>query len=207
MKLLTTMLLLSSLVFSTTEIYDLKSDGKQIGALSVKTKTLSNKQREYKTHLKIAVDSFLVTYQYEYREDAIFDKKGLLRFKVEEIEDGEKKSMRAKREDNKLLFTNGKEILLTQIDVTPFDMNDETRYYKSDVKKFTLKSFDGLTGKLIEEMYEEVESEKIDAQIYKVIEKRTSLNNEVEKFYISEDGELRKIVGEDYEMILRPQAK
>ena len=207
MKLLTTMLLLSSLAFATTEIYDLKYDGKQIGALSVKTKILANKQREYRTHLKIAVDSLLVTYQYEYREDAIFDKKGLLPFKVEEIEDGKKKSMRAKREDNKLLFTNGKEIFFTQIDVTPFDMNDETRYYKSDIKKFTLKSFDGLTGKLIEEMYEEVESEKIDAQIYKVIEKRTSLNNKIEKFYISEDGALRKVVGEDYEMILRPQAK
>ena len=207
MKILTILLLISNLVFAQKSIYDLKSDGNQIGTLSVETKNLENGQRQYKTKLKVTIDSLLYSYSYEYKEEALFDEKGLLSFLIQENDNGKHKKMTAKRDANHLLFANGMVVDMVAIDVTPFNMNDETRYYKSDVKKFTLKSFDGLTGKLIEEMYEEVASEKIDAQIYKVIEKRTSLNNEVEKFYISEDGALRKVVGEDYEMILRPQAK
>ena len=181
-----------------TEINEGKSNGKQIGTLSVKTKTLANKQREYKTHLKIAVDSLLFTYQYEYREHALFDKKGLLRFKVEEIEDGEKKSMRAKREGNKLLFTNGKEILLTQIDVTPFDIDEPSQYDNMDIKEFTLKSFDALTGEVFTEMYKVLQS---DTQ-YR-LEKRTSRQNEVEFMTISKEGKLLRVECVDFEIILR----
>ncbi|HIP29567.1 MAG TPA: hypothetical protein EYG93_06595 [Sulfurospirillum arcachonense] len=84
MKLLTAMLLLSSLAFVTIEIYDLKSDDKQIGTLSIKIKTLKNKQRKYKTHFKISVDSLIFTYHHEYKEHVLCNKKRLLRFKGEE---------------------------------------------------------------------------------------------------------------------------
>ena len=202
MKTLTILLILINLAFASTSIYDIKSEGEQIGTLSVQTKTLANNQKEYKTHLKISIDSFLFSYHYVYKENALFDAEGLLRFKVEESDDGEKKSMSAKREGGKLLFSNGKEILLTHIDVTPFDMDDNANY-KNNIKKFTLKSFDGLTGDLVDEMYVEEENLKMEGQIYKVFEKKNSFNDEVEKLYISEDGELKKVVGNDFEMLHR----
>lgn len=198
MKLLITLLLLTNLIFATTEIYDIKSDGKQIGTLSVKTKTLVNNQREYKTHLKNSVDSFLFTYHYEYREYALFDKEGLLSFKVEELDDGTEKIMSAKREGNKLLFANGKEILLSEIDITPFDMDEPSKYNNSDIKEFTLKSFDGLTGEVVTEMYKVLQSSK-----HHLLEKRNSLNDEIEVLSISKEGQLLRLEGVDFEMILR----
>ena len=198
MKTLTIILLLANLAFASTEIYDIKSDDKQIGTLSVKTKTLANEQREYKTHLKISIDSFLFTYKYEYRENALFDTKGLLSFHVKELDDGIEKIMSAKREGSKLLFANGEEILLREIDITPFDMDEPSKYDNSDIKEFNLKSFDGLTGEVVTEMYKVLQS-----STHHLLEKRNSFNDEVEVISISKEGKLLKVESSDYEMVLR----
>ena len=44
----------TSIAFAKSSIYDLKSDGKQIGILTVKTENLENRQYKYKTHLKLS---------------------------------------------------------------------------------------------------------------------------------------------------------
>ena len=198
MKTLTIIFLLINLAFASTSIYNIKSDEKEIGTLSVQTKTLANNQRKYKTHLKIDVDAFIFSYHLEYKENALFDEKGLLSFKVEESEDGKKRSMSAKRENNKLLFANGKEILLTQIDTTPFDMEEIFPYIHNEDKAFTLKSFDALTGELLDNSYKILES----TQHYRV-EKQNSKDNEIEFMTLSKAGKLLKVEGSDFEMILR----
>jgi len=198
MKTLIIILLLTNLAFSSTSIYDIKSDGEEIGTLSVKTKTLSNNQRVYKTHLKIDIDTFIFSYHLEYKENALFDNKGLLRFKVEEFEDGQKKRMSAKRKNGRLIFKNGKKILLSKIGITPFDMDETSPYANIDSKSFTLKSFDALTGELFDNSYKVFESHK---QLR--LEKRNSRDDEVEVMTISKEGKLLSIKGVDFEMTLR----
>lgn len=196
-------ILVVNIAFSKSIMYDLKADGKNIGTLSVKTEKIGNKGYTYKTYLRFSRTYIFTDYTYEYRENAFFDKDGLVNFTVEEKIDGEHKKMSAKREGTVLVFANGKKIKLSQLDVTPFDIDETSKYDDQNIKKFTLKSFDGLTAELVDEIYKVLGSEKVDGRVFQILEKRNSINNEVETLTITASGKLLKVKTEDFEMILR----
>ena len=207
MKILIVVMVLVNIAFSKSIIYDLKADGKQIGTLSVKTENLENKRYNYRSDLKFSGTYMFFKYTYAYRENAFFDKNGLEKYTVEEFSDDNQQMMSGKRVGSELVFGNGKRIKLSQIDVTPFDINLSSKYDDSNIKNFTLKTFDGLTGELVDEFYQVSESQKVNGQACYVLEKRNSKNDEVEKLTITKGGELIGVVGEEFKMTLRTKGK
>ena len=207
MKLVIITMFFVSIAFAKSSIYDLKSDGKQLGTLTVKTENLENSRYKYTKHLKLSSTYMFFNDTYVYRENALFDKDGLVEFTVEEIEDGKQKMMSGKRVGDELVFGNGKRIKLSQIDITPFEIDASSIEDYSDIKKFTLKTFDGLTGDLLDEFYQVLDSQKINGQICHILQKRNSINDEVETLTLTKSGELLEVVGEEFKMILRTKGK
>lgn len=199
MKILTTIILLTNIIFAKTISYDISADKKKIGTFTVKIEKLKNKHHRYNSHLKFSTTYMFIKYQYEYKENVLFDKDGLVEFVVEEFDDGDYKKMSAKKEGEKIVFSNGKEIEFSQIDTTPFEIGivpDEN----STKTKFSLKSFDALSGDLMSVNCQVLESKKVDNQMQYKIKKRNSIDNKVEILTITKEGKLLDVKGEDFQM-------
>jgi hypothetical protein len=140
-----------------------------------------------------------IKYQYEYKESVLFDKDGLVEFVVEEFDDGDYKKMSAKKEGEKIIFSNGKEIEFSQIDTTPFEIGivpDEN----STKTEFSLKSFDALSGDFMSVNCQVLESKKVDNKMQYKIKKRNSIDNKIEILTITKEGKLLDVKGEDFQM-------
>lgn len=199
MKILTIIILLTNIAFAKTLIYDVKTNGKKIGTFTIKVEKLKNQYHRYNSHLKFSTTYMFWKYQYEYKESVLFDKDGLVEFVVEEFDNEDYKRMSAQRKGEKLIFANGKEVEFSQIDTTPFEIGivpDDN----STKKKFSLKSFDALSGDFMTIYCQVLESKKVDNKMHYKIKKRTSIDNKIEILTITKEGKLLNVKGEDFKL-------
>ena len=192
-------MLIVNIVYANSVFFELKNDEKVIGSFTCTLDALKEEHLHYTSKLELRGTYMFLKYHYIYKEDAFFDKKGLLRFKVEEFDDGKQKMVSAKREGNWLVFSNGKTVDLREIDITPFDVSDI--YVKTDKTIHTLKTFDSLSGDLLTHTYKTISAKKDNNQTLYIIEKEDNVTNDKEIIVIDKNGKIIKMKNELFEAI------
>lgn len=175
--------------------YELIIDNKKAGNLEfVCIKDKSNIYK-YITKLNMKYKYIFMDYEYKYKQEAYVKNGVLLSIVVYEKDDDKVKKVKAKRDGDFLIYTNGKKIDMTQIDYLPFDYKSKSYENKITDKNFTLKTFDPLSG----ETYMEKNhiSEDSNSDLIKI--KTIGYKNNSEEKILLKDGTLINLKNKFFE--------
>lgn len=175
--------------------YDLISNNKKIGTLESNCIKNKNNIYKYTTKLNMKYQFVFMNYEYKYVEEAYIKDGKLQSLIVYEKDDDTIKNIKAKRDGDFLVYTNGIKVDMRKIDYLPFDYKSKSYENKVTSKNFTLTTFDPLTGNIYLEKNFILDSSNSDLIKIKTI----GYNNSVEERTILKDGTLINFKNEFFE--------
>jgi len=195
--------ILFSLIFSINILanseykfnYELIIDNKKAGNLEFICIKDKNNIYKYITKLNMKYKYMFMDYEYKYKQEAYVKNGALQSLVVYEKDDNEVKKVKAKRDGDFLVYTNGIKIDMTKIDYLPFDYKSKSYENKINDKNFTLRTFDPLSGETYMEKNHILDDSNNDLIKIKTI----GYKNNSEEKTILKDGTLINLKNEFFE--------